>query len=43
MNYSWGISRNYRAKEYTEQQSQSVLFSGDLNILKYWKLGFSNG
>lgn len=43
VNYSWGMARNYRAKEYTEQQTQSVLFSGDINILKYWKLGFSSG
>ena len=43
VNYSWGVSRNYQAKEYMEQQTQSVLFSGDLNILKYWKLGFSSG
>jgi hypothetical protein len=24
-------------------QRQSVLFNGDLNVFKYWKLGFSSG
>lgn len=43
VNYSYSMTRAYRAAEYTEQQTQSVLFSGDLNILKYWKLGFSSG
>lgn len=43
VNYSWSMARSYRAKDYLEQQSQSVLFSGDLNILKWWKLGFSSG
>src|SRR5690606_34927278 len=43
VNYSWSMARNYRAAEYTEQQTQSVLLSGDLNILKHWKLGFSSG
>src|SRR5690606_22828821 len=39
VNYSWSMARNYRGADYTEQQTQSVLFNGDLNILKYWKLG----
>ncbi|MFZ1657517.1 MAG: hypothetical protein WAT61_01755, partial [Flavobacteriales bacterium] len=43
VNYSWSMARAYQVAEYTEQQTQSVLFSGDLNILKYWKLGFSSG
>ncbi len=43
VNYSWSMARMYRAAEYQEQQTQSVLFNGDLNILKYWKLGFSSG
>ena len=43
VNYSWSMARAYHVAEYTEQQTQSVLFSGDLNILKYWKLGFSSG
>ncbi len=43
VNYSWSMARNYKQREFTEQQTQSVLFSGDLNILKYWKLGFSSG
>jgi lipopolysaccharide assembly outer membrane protein LptD (OstA) len=43
VNYSWSMARAYRMAEYTEQQTQSMLFSGDLNILKYWKLGFSSG
>ncbi|MBS1546719.1 MAG: LPS-assembly protein LptD [Bacteroidetes bacterium] len=43
VNYSYSVARAYRVAEFTEQQTQSVLFSGDLNILKYWKLGFSSG
>ena len=43
VNYSWSAARSYRVADYTEQTAQSVLFSGDLNILKYWKLGFSSG
>lgn len=43
VNYSWSVARSYRAADFIEQQTQSVLFSGDLNILKWWKLGFSSG
>lgn len=43
VNYSYSMARAYRMAEHTEQESQSVLFSGDLNILKWWKLGFSSG
>lgn len=43
VNYSYSVSRNWRERDFTEQQTQSVLFSGDLNILKYWKLGVSSG
>lgn len=43
VNYSYSVSRTWRMAEFAEQQTQSVLFSGDVNILKYWKLGFSSG
>lgn len=43
VNYSYNINRFWTATEYSDIQSQSVLFNGDLNILKYWKLGFSSG
>jgi hypothetical protein len=43
VNYSWGENRSYQVAEFTKTQTQSVLFSGDLNILKYWKLGFTSG
>jgi lipopolysaccharide assembly outer membrane protein LptD (OstA) len=43
VNYSRSMFRTYQAAQYTEQKTQSVLFSGDLNILQYWKLGFSSG
>lgn len=43
VNYSWSMARSYRAMEYMEQQTQSVLFNGDINVLKWWKLGFSSG
>lgn len=43
VSYSYDISRSYANNEVTDTQRQSVLFNGDLNILKYWKLGFSSG
>lgn len=43
VNYSWSMARSYRAQAFTEQQTQGVLFNGDINILKWWKLGFSSG
>ncbi|MFT3886105.1 MAG: putative LPS assembly protein LptD [Flavobacteriales bacterium] len=43
VNYSYSVNRAYKERQHTDQQTQSVLFNGDLNILKYWKLGFSSG
>lgn len=43
VNYSYSISRSYLERVHTDQQTQSVLFNGDMNILKYWKLGVSSG
>lgn len=43
MSYSYDITRSYADNTTTDTQRQSVLFNGDLNILKYWKLGFSSG
>jgi lipopolysaccharide assembly outer membrane protein LptD (OstA) len=43
VNYSWSMARSYQEARHTDIQTQSVLFNGDLNILKYWKLGFSSG
>jgi hypothetical protein len=37
------MARSYQEARHTDIQTQSVLFNGDLNILKYWKLGFSSG
>lgn len=43
VNYSYDINRAWVAGSYTDSQRQSVLFNGDVNILKYWKLGVSSG
>lgn len=43
VNYSWNTTRAYRAREYTEHQTQGVLFNGDITVLKWWKLGFNSG
>jgi LptD protein len=43
LSYSYDITRTYANNEFTDTQRQSALFNGDLNILKYWKLGFSSG
>ena len=43
LSYSYDITRTYADLSHTDAQRQSVLFNGDLNILKYWKLGFSSG
>ncbi|MBX2973344.1 MAG: hypothetical protein KF797_09590, partial [Flavobacteriales bacterium] len=43
ISYSYDITRSYRSNTFTDTQRQSVLFNGDLNVLKYWKLGFSSG
>ncbi len=43
VSYSYDISRSYAGNDFTETQRQSVLFNGDLNVFKYWKLGFSSG
>lgn len=44
VNYSYDINRFWAAPDtYVDNTRQSVLFNGDLNILKHWKLGFSSG
>lgn len=43
MSYSYDITRSHTGSTFTDTRRQSVLFNGDLNILKYWKLGFSSG
>lgn len=43
VNYSYDLSRAWLAKDFTDTQRQSVLFNGDINVLKWWKLGFSSG
>lgn len=43
VSYSYDINRSYADNSITETERQSVLFNGDLNVLKYWKLGFSSG
>ena len=43
VNYSYDITRSYAGGTSTDSERQSVLFNGDVNILKYWKLGISSG
>ncbi|MCW5898942.1 MAG: LPS-assembly protein LptD [Flavobacteriales bacterium] len=43
LNYSYDINRIWFADSFTDNDRQSVLFNGDINILKHWKLGFSSG
>ncbi len=43
VNYSYDLSRAWAEKEYTDSQRQSVLFNGDITVLKWWKLGFTSG
>jgi len=43
VSYSYDLNRTYADNSFTDTQRQSVLFNGDLNVLKYWKLGFSSG
>jgi hypothetical protein len=43
VNYSYDISRVWSNTDYMDSQRQSVLFNGDVNILKHWKLGVSSG
>ncbi len=42
-NYSYDINRLWFGDTFTDNARQSVLFNGDVNILKHWKLGFSSG
>ncbi|MCB9178378.1 MAG: LPS-assembly protein LptD [Flavobacteriales bacterium] len=43
LSYSYDLNRTYADNSFMDTQRQSVLFNGDLNVLKYWKLGFSSG
>ncbi len=43
VNYSYDLARQWFAQQFTDQQRQSVLFTGDFTLFKYWKLGFSSG
>ena len=43
LSYSYDLSRFWTPDDFTDTQRQSVLFNGDVNILKHWKFGFSSG
>jgi len=43
LNYSYDVSRAYTASSVTESDRQSILFNGDVTVLKHWKLGGSSG
>jgi hypothetical protein len=43
VNYSYDINRIYQDNTSTDTERQSVLFTGDVTVLKHWKLGASSG
>ena len=43
VNYSYDLARAWKQSDFTDTQRQSVLFNGDVTILKWWKLGASSG
>jgi hypothetical protein len=43
INYSYDVSRAWFASNFIDSQRQNVLFNGDVNVLKHWKLGVSTG
>lgn len=43
VNYSYDVSRAYSSGTYVQDDRQSVLFNGDITVLKHWKLGGSSG
>jgi hypothetical protein len=43
VNYSYDLNRVWRRDAFSDQQSQSVLFNGDLTFFRWWKLGLSSG
>lgn len=43
VNYSYDLSRAWKASEFTDTQRQSVLFNGDFTVFKWWKFGFTSG
>ena len=43
VNYSYDLGRLWKESDFTDTQRQSVLFNGDVTVLKWWKLGVSSG
>ena len=44
VNYSYDVNRAYSDSEtFEDTERQSILFNGDVTVLKYWKLGASSG
>lgn len=43
VNYSYDISRAWTSTSFVDSERQSVLFNGDVTVLRNWKLGFSSG
>lgn len=43
VNYSYDLTRFWKATEFTDTQRQSVLFNGDFTLFKWWKIGGSSG
>lgn len=43
VNYSYDLSRSYSAGTFEQDERQSILFNGDITVLKQWKVGGSSG
>lgn len=43
VNYSYDINRAYAGGAVTDTERQSVLFNGDVTVLRHWKVGGSSG
>ena len=43
LNYSYDVTRAYSGGGFTDTERQSVLFNGDVTVLKHWKVGGSSG
>jgi hypothetical protein len=43
VNHTITVSRTWFAAEFLEATQQSILFNGDITVLKHWKLGFNSG
>ena len=43
INYSYDVFRSWLGNDHLDIERQSVLFNGDITVLKWWKLGATSG